>query len=470
MPTELAVRIAALVILILLSGFFSSAETALTTVNRIHLKTLADEGSKKAALVLKILEQQDKMLAAILIGNNIVNLSASSLATTVAIDLFGSDAVGVVTGVLTLVVLIFGEIAPKNAASINAERLSLKYARIIHVLMVVMTPVIFIINHLARGVMFLMGVRRKTQDSTITTEELRTLVDVGHEEGVIENEERRMINNVFDFGDAQAKEIMVPRADIFAVSVDDSYDTVAAVYKNERFSRLPVYRDDKDHIVGIINIKDFAFVQDRGAFHPSDIMYDPYYTYETKSTSQLLLEMREKSKTVTIVLDEYGGAVGMITLEDLLEELVGEIRDEYDRDEDDLIQKVQERTYLVEGSVKIDDLNEQLGLELDSENYDSIGGYMIEQLDHLPEQGESVRTDEGILLTAEKMNKNRIERIRMVLPRTMQVTGPASETAPQADPSALAAAAEDNADNAADASVEADASRGAAAEKDSAGH
>ena len=416
MASDDAIQLLILVILLLLSAFFSSAETSMTTVNKIRIKALADEGNKRAVTLLKIVDQTGKMLSAILIGNNIVNITASSLATTLAISLFGSQAVGIVTGVMTLLVLIFGEITPKTMASAHAEQIALAYSGIIWPMMNIMTPVIFIVNKLSSLVLRLLRVDPDTAAAPMTEQELRTLVDVSHEDGVIESEEKQMIYNVFDFGDSQAKDVMVPRADMVSVSLSDSYETISSVFRSEKFTRLPVYENDKDNIVGIINIKDFLFVDDREHFQASSIMYEPYFTYEYKNTSELMVEMREKSVSLTIVLDEYGAAVGMVTLEDLLEELVGEIRDEYDEDEKNLIRPLGHLEYLIEGSVKLDDINDALGLHLYSEDYDSIGGYIIGQLDHLPSPGETVHTEDGLTLKVERMSKNRIDKVHLYLP------------------------------------------------------
>ena len=416
MASDDAIQICLLILLLLLSAFFSSAETSLTTVNKIRIKTLADEGNKRAQTLLKIIDQSGKMLSTILVGNNIVNISASSLATTLAIRFFGNNAVGIVTGVLTLLVLIFGEITPKTMATVHSEKIALAYSPVIWPMMRIMTPVIFVINQLSSLVLKLVRFDPSQADNTMTEQELRTLVDVGHEDGVIESEERQMIYNVFDFGDAQARDIMVPRVDMVSVSLEDSYENIRSVFRTEKFSRLPVYENDRDNIVGIINIKDFLFVENRENFQVSSIMYEPYFTYEYKKTSELMMEMREKSISLTIVLDEYGAAIGMITLEDLLEELVGEIRDEYDEYEKDLIQKLNDREYLIEGSMKLDDINNALNLSLESDDYDSIGGYIIEKLDHLPAPGETVTTETGITLKTEEMNKNRIDKVHLYLP------------------------------------------------------
>ena len=423
MTSEDAIQILALLILVVLSSFFSSAETALTTVNRIRLQALSEEGNKRADIVLKTIENSSKMLSAILIGNNLVNNFSAALATALAIKMFGSGSVGIVTGALTILILIFGEITPKTYAAANAEKLSLAYASVILALMKVLTPVIFIINRICRFLLKFLHVDADASLNTMTEMELRTIVDVSHKDGVIEEEERQMIYNVVDFGDSQAKDVMVPRADVVSVSETASYAEIKDIFRAEKYTRLPVYRDDRDNITGIVNIKDFFFSDDTESFKVSDIMYKPYFTYEFKKTSELLVEMQENSVSIAIVLDEYGAAVGMISLEDLLEEIVGEIRDEYDEDEKDLIQKVSENEYLIEGSVKLDDINDALGLSLHSEDYDSIGGFIIERLDHLPAENESVTTEEQILLIVTKMDKNRIETVRLILPPSEEDSG-----------------------------------------------
>ncbi len=416
---EDAIQFLALVILVALSAFFSSAETALTTVNRIRLQAMAEEGSKAAAKVLKTIENSSKMLSAILIGNNLVNNFIASIATALAIKFMGNGSVGFVTGVVTILVLIFGEITPKTFATVNSEKLSLAYATFILLLMKLLTPVIVIINFICRSILKLLHIDADSSLNTMTEMELRTIVDVSHKDGVIEKEERQMIYNVVDFGDSQAKDVMVPRADMVAISESASYDEIKSVFHAEKYTRLPVFQNDRDNIIGILNIKDFFFC-DTHDFDVKNVMYDPDYTYEFKKTSELLLEMQNNSVSIAIVLDEYGAAVGMISLEDLLEEIVGEIRDEYDEDEEDLIQQIGDREYLIEGSVKLDDVNDALELTLHSDEYDSVGGLIIEKLDHLPTEQESVVTDENIRLTVEKMDKNRIESVRLVLPEVQE--------------------------------------------------
>lgn len=410
------IQLIIIIILLMLSAFFSSAETALTTSNKIRLRSMAEEGNKRAKKVLEITDDSGKMLSAILIGNNIVNLSSASLATTLATKIFGSAGAGIATGILTILVLIFGEISPKTFATIYADTISLAYAGVIGGIMKLLTPVIFIINKLALGFLRLLRVDASSAQNAMTEDELRTIVDVSHEEGVIETEEREMINNVFDFGDAQAKEVMVPRIDMTFADVNSSYYELLEIFREDKFTRLPVYEDSTDNVIGILNMKDLLLYEDKEHFSIRNIMRKPYYTYEHKNTADLLLEMRKSSINIAIVLDEYGATAGLITLEDLLEEIVGEIRDEYDADEEDPIQKVNDREYMVQGSLSLNALRDMLDLDLDSEDYDSIGGYLIGLLDHLPKAGEAITTPEQIYFRVEDMEKNRIHKIFMRLP------------------------------------------------------
>lgn len=414
MDTPGVIQLIVLIILIFLSGFFSSAETALSTVNRVRLRALEEEGNRRAAKVNKILESYSKMLSTILIGNNIVNLTASSLATTLAIRV--NLAVGIATGALTIIILLGGEIVPKTWAMLYSEKLCLLYSDIIYGLMYVLTPVIFVVDKLSNGILRLLHVDPRQRVSTMTETELKTYVDVSHEDGVIESEEREMIYNVFDFSDALAKDIMIPRINMVTVSVDADYNQVMDVFRDSMYTRLPVYQDDKDNIIGLINIKDFILTTDQTDFSVRSILREAYYTYEYKKSADLMLEMREKTMNVAFVLNEYGDTVGMITLEDLLEEIVGEIRDEYDEDEEEFIQELDGRTYLVEGSMKLDDINDAVGTSLDSEDYDSIGGIIIECLDRLPEDGEEVTLENGIVLQVQGIDQNRISKVKMTLP------------------------------------------------------
>lgn len=410
------IQLILLVILIFLSAFFSSAETAFSTVNRVRMRALEEDGNKKAKKVNLILDNYSKMISTILIGNNIVNIAASALATTLAIRI--NLIVGIATGILTVVVLLFGEIVPKTWANLYSESIALVYSTIIYFLMQVLTPVIKIIDFLSKAIMRLLHIDPNKKISTMTEGELKTYVDVSHEEGVIETEEREIIYNIFDFSDAVAKDIMIPRINMVTVNINANYDKVFSIFKDSMYTRIPVYEEDKDNIIGLINIKDFLLTPNTENFSIRNILRKAHYTYEFKKSADLMLELRDSTSSVAFVLNEYGATIGMITLEDLLEEIVGEIRDEYDADEAEFIQEIGKRTYLVEGSMKLDDINDALDTNLDSEDYDSIGGIIIEHLDRLPEEGEEVLLEDGTSLKVMNIDQNRITQVKMILPET----------------------------------------------------
>jgi putative hemolysin len=409
-----ALQILIVIGLLALSAFFSSSETAMVTVNKIRVRNLADAGLSSAVVLSKILDNQPKMLSAILIGNNIVNLSASSLMTVIVTKAFGDRFVGIATGVLTLLVLLFGEITPKTTATLYAETIALRFAKPIYALMQVLTPVIFIVNKMSLAVLMVLHIDPNKKQDAITEDELRTIVEVSHEEGVIESDEKKMIYNVFDFGDSVAKDIMVPRIDMTFVDVGATYEEVISVFREEKYTRYPVFEETTDNVIGIINIKDLLLAEPGQNFCLRDYLREPLYTYEFKKTTELMVELRKTQNNIAIVLDEYGATAGLITLEDMLEEIVGEIRDEYDEDEEDLVRRVAPGEYLVEASTKLDDLNDLLGLELESEDYDSIGGFVIGLLDHLPEAGEEV-TYQNLRFVVEKMDRNRIDEIHLYI-------------------------------------------------------
>ena len=417
MDSSVPIQAVTILILVLLSAFFSSAETSMTAANRIRIHSLAEQGNKRAITLEKVISNSNKMLSTILIGNNIVNIAASSLATTFTMKVFGSMYIGVATGVMTLLVLLFGEITPKTIATLKADDLALTYARPIYALMVVLTPVIYIVGKLANGILFVLRVDPNAKRDTITEHELRSMVNVGQENGVIEREEKQMIYNVFDFGDSAAKDVMIPRIDMTFIEVNSTYQELMDIFKEDMHTRFPVYEDNTDNVIGIINIKDLLLYPENEQFSIRKILREPYFTYEYKHTTDLMMEMRKASVNLAIVLDEYGSTAGLVTLEDLLEEIVGEIRDEYDEDEEEPICEIQPgREYQVLGSAKLSDLNEALGTKLESEDYDSVGGDIIEQLDCLPREGESVTLEDGMRLVVEALDKNRIELVHIWLP------------------------------------------------------
>ena len=422
MDSSVPIQAVTILLLVLLSAFFSSAETSMTAANRIRIRSLAEQGNKRAVTLEKVISNSGKMLSTILIGNNIVNIAASSLATTFTIKVFGSIYIGVATGIMTLLVLLFGEITPKTIATLKADELALAYARPIYALMTVLTPVIYVVGKLANGILFVLRIDPNAKKNTITEHELRSMVNVGQENGVIEREEKQMIYNVFDFGDSAAKDVMIPRIDMTFIDVDSTYQELMDIFKEDMHTRFPVYEDNTDNVIGIINIKDLLLYPENEEFSIRKILREPYFTYEYKRTTDLMMDMRKASVNLAIVLDEYGSTAGLVTLEDLLEEIVGEIRDEYDEDEEEPIREIQPgREYQVLGSAKLTDLNDALGTKLESEDYDSVGGYIIEQLDCLPREGESVTLEDGMRLVVDELDKNRIELVHIWLPEKREV-------------------------------------------------
>jgi len=410
LDTDSIIQLIAIVILLVLSAFFSSAETSFITVNRIKVLSLVEEGNKRAALVIKIIDQPAKMLSAVLIGNNIVNISCSALATSFTISVWGNKATGIVTGVLTLLVLIFGEITPKNTANMYATNMAMAYAPIIWVLMIVLTPVIFIVD-LAGFFLWLLRIDNNKKKDIFTEDEIRTIVNVSQQEGVIESNEKKIINNLFDFGDSTAKDVMIPRIDMTLADVSSSYDDIISLFRQTMYTRIPIYENTPDNVIGILNIKDLIVnPSDNDTFNIRNIIRKPFFTFEQKNTSDLFKEMQLSSTSIAIVLSEYGTTSGMITTEDLLEEIVGEIRDEYDTDEKEALSKINDTTYRVDGSFKLDDLNDELGTKLESEDNDSVGGLIVERLDRLPKAGDKI-TIGNVWMFVEKVASNRAESV-----------------------------------------------------------
>jgi CBS domain containing-hemolysin-like protein len=406
-----------LVILLSISAFFSASETALTSFNKIKMRHLAEDGVESAKVVNDLTEDQGKMISAILIGNNVMNILSSAIATKLAIGIWKDSSgagVAIATAVMTVLIIIFSEITPKTIASHNSSKIALKVASPITVISKLLRPIVFIFNFIANAmVRFLLGDVVKNQPS-ITEEELKTIVDVGQEEGIFEQEEKEMIYNVFDFADLHAKDIMTQRIDIQAVDVDITYEELMKVFRAEQFSRMPVYEESIDKVVGIIYIKDLFFKQAvEKNFDIKKYMRPAHFAFEYKMADELFKEINKNRAHMVIVVDEYGGTSGLITVEDLVEEVLGDIEDEYD-DYEQEIKSVSENEYLINASTKIDEVNDALGLGLFSEEYDSIGGLMIGKLGHIPEADEIVECD-GITIKAENIEKNRVKEVRLYM-------------------------------------------------------
>ncbi|CZR96363.1 MULTISPECIES: HlyC/CorC family transporter [unclassified Clostridioides] len=407
------IQIIFLIVLLMGSAFFSASETALMSLSKIRIRYMQDEGVKGAKLVSSLIESPNKLLSSILVGNNVVNIAATSISTSLFIGLMGEKGVALATAVMTVLVLIFGEITPKTIAASNSEKVSLLVSKPIKVIIFILRPIVWIFNIITSVIFKLFGITNKGAKSFITEEELKTMVNVSHEEGVLEMEEREIINNVFEFGDMQAKNAMIQRIDMVAIDMEDSYDEIIQVFKTEKLSRMPVYEETIDDIVGILNIKDIIFLSDEEieSFDIKNYMREPFFTYEFKKITQLLEEMKLEKSQMAIVVDEYGGTSGLLTIEDLVEVIVGDIEDEYDEEEDE-IQVIKEDEYIVDGSTKIGDVNELIGVNLESEEFDSIGGFIIGHLSRLPEENEVIEVD-NIRFCIESIEKNRIKKIRI---------------------------------------------------------
>ena len=419
MDGDTAGHLVLIIILIALSSLFTMAESAVRSAQKSGLKELADEGDRRALLALSMIEAPERMLTAVLIGDTVANVAAAVLSILLIssiTELRGWILFAAIV-VLALVILIFGEIVPRKAAEIKAEEFLIRNIKLINFVTVLFTPLIFIVNGLGRLFMMILHIKPDSRKS-ITEEELRDMVDISHEEGVIENEEKFMITNVFDFGDQTARDIMIPRVDMTCVDVNSDFDELMELFRKDQYTRMPVYEEDTDNIIGVINIKDILLqgneIEPREGFSVRRYMREPFFTFESKKVSKLLNEMRKSSYNLAIVLSEYGSCVGMITMEDMLEEIVGDIRDEYDADEEkDMINvRVSDNEFLVDGSLRLNDLNDLLDVKLSSEDYDSVGGYVTGLLSHLPETGESV-IDSGLKFIVESANDTRVEKVRI---------------------------------------------------------
>lgn len=410
MNSDIYWQIILLIILLSLSAFFSSAETALMSLNRIKVLNMIEEKVKKAELLYKLIDNPNKLLSAILVGNNIVNIGASALATSIAITYLGDSGVTIATIIMTFAVLVFAEITPKSLAVQNSEKISLKIAKVISFIVMIFNPIIIIINYITDNLIRLLGGKKSKEQLLITENELKTMIDVSHEEGVLEIKERQMIHNVFQFADTQVKNIMIPRTATCFINANLSYEEIINRFKEKKYSRMPVYRDSIDNIIGVLHVKNLLFINSP-SFNVKDYLRKPFFTYEFKRTIELFEEMRYNKERMSIILDEYGGTAGIVTLEDLVEEIVGEIEDEFDTHNDSII-KLSDGEYIVDGRTDIEIINEILQVKLESENFDSIGGYLIGEIGYLPNVDETYEFD-NIFFTVVETSKNIIKKLKL---------------------------------------------------------
>lgn len=415
MDSAQIMNIISLIILLILSSLFSCSETAFLSVSKIKIRTLAEEGNKKAKLVESLLDNQDRLLSAILVGNNLVNIGASSLTTATIMAIFGDGAqtVAIATGVVTLCILIFGEITPKSLATQNADKLVFALAPFIRFVCVITKPVVFVLNIITGFIIKLLGGNQEHGPS-LTEEELKTIVTVGHEEGVLEKEEKEMIHNVFEFGETEIKEIMTPRIHVESLPDDCTYDELMNVYHDAQYSRYPIHDESFDEIIGVLNMKDLLFIDiDKEHFDVKKYMRETFVVYEFNQVNDVFASMRKKHATLAIVLDEYGVMSGIVTFEDIVEEIVGEIDDEYDDTSDDIV-KINDHEYLVDGSLNLNEVNDEIDTHFESEDFESIGGLVLGEFSGVPKIKDKIEFP-GVTIIIEKMHKNRIELLRLII-------------------------------------------------------
>jgi len=408
----MVIEFISLFILLFLSAFFSGSETAYMAVNRVKIKDQVQKGDEIASKVDELLKDQTKLLTTILIGNNLVNIAASSIATAIAIDIFGSKGVGIATGVVTFLILIFGEITPKslgNNASITYAKAA---AEPLYYLEIILSPFIYLFSKIVN-----LFVKDKNLISSafLSEKEIRRFVEVSQREGVIKETEQEMIQSVFDFDDTLVREIMVPRIDIVCIEKNEPFEELIKLGVEKGHSRIPVFEDSIDNIIGLVYIKDLLglLIEEKDNWEIADFVKPIYFIPEGKPINQLLSEMKQRKEHMAVVVDEYGGTSGLITIEDLLEEIVGDIQDEFDL-EKSYIEVLSDNKLLIDGRLDIDELNKYLKHPLiDEDDYETVSGLILNYLNRLPVQGEEIEYD-GITFVIENIIDNRIRKIKLI--------------------------------------------------------
>jgi len=410
-----AVSILLFVLCILLSAFFSSSEVALISITRAKVRTLVNEGLPGSNALAALKESPEHLLITILIGNNIVNVAAASLATAIAIQVFGDIGVGIATGFVVIVLLFFGEIGPKIYATRASDSFALTIAPVILFLSRIFTPLIWLVEKVSPK----SGIGKECIEPSVTEEEIKEWIDVGKEEGTIEQAEQDMLYSVLEFADTTAREIMTPRIDVIAMQDTVSFEEAIRIFNETGFSRIPVYHEQIDNITGILNVKDVfsAMVSHRKDSTIREVMYDPMFVPETKKIDDLLKELQVHRVQMAIIIDEYSSFVGIVTVEDILEEIVGDILDEYDKEEPE-VQNISEGVYIVDAQMWVEDINDRIktGLPIE-ESYETIGGLIIDRLGHIPlHPGEKVEINDGkITLVVMQMHGRRIVKVKIVI-------------------------------------------------------
>jgi putative hemolysin len=411
---ENALEIFLFILCVLFSAFFSSSEVALISMTRAKARTLVNEGKPGAAAIAALKESPEHLLTTILIGNNIVNIAAASIATAIAIRQFGDVGVGIATGFVVIVILVFGEIGPKIYAARATDGFALTVAPVILLLSKLFTPVIWLVERVSPT----LGIGKDTAEPAVTEDEIKEWIDVGKEDGSIEQGEQDMLYSVLEFGDTTAREIMTPRVDVILIEDTVSFEDAIRIFNETGFSRIPVYHDQIDNITGILNVKDVfsAMVSRRKDSTVGEVMYDPMFVPDTKKIDDLLKELQVHRVQMAIVIDEYSSFVGIVTVEDILEELVGDILDEFDKEEPE-VQELAPGVHVVDAQKWVEDINETMDLALPTdESYETVGGLIIDRLGHLPQHpGEKVEIENGrITLVVMQMHGRRIVKVKII--------------------------------------------------------
>lgn len=411
-------RIVLLAVLLFFSGFFSASETAVTSLNYVKVKQLQQKQVKGAEVIGRLVDRSTKILSATLVGNNLANTAATAIATELVVQLFGGVGVtAVVTFVMTSLILIFGEITPKTYASHNGEKVALRLGTILLAITTVLYPLLKVLNFITTLIIKVLGGEMRTGLPFVTEEEIRTLVKVGREEGIIHQQESKMIDSIFEFDDTYVTEVMVPRIDIVAVDSSSTLEEVMQVVERSGFSRIPVYEGDIDNIVGILHVKDLIKYSGsaREGFNIKQVMRETYYVPEGKKLNQLLREMKKEKVHMAIVLDQYGGTAGLVTIEDVVEEIVGEIEDEFDMGHPYVVEN-KDGSLTVSGKVTIQELNEGYGLDLPEDEYETLGGLVFNRLGRLPRRGDRVNFGR-IVAEVKNVERRRIDQIKIYIQR-----------------------------------------------------
>ena len=418
-------EVIALLSFIILSAFFSGTETALFSLNKLQLKKIQkeEENNWRVKLIIRLLDDPQRTLISILIGNIFVNIAASSLATYLAIKLFGNIGIGIASGIMIFIILVFGEIIPKSLAVANAEKISKKVARPIEIISIGLFPLIKFFKIIISALYYFSRMKKTKEKKEITEEDLITLIDMGKDEGVIKEEEKKMIRNIFEFGDTMVKEVMIPRVDMACIPSDTKLGSILKLIKKMGHSRIPVYEETIDNIIGILYAKDLLGIYEqwytsKEKFDLKGIIREAYFVPENKKIDELLDIFRKDRIQIAIAIDEYGGTVGLITMEDVVEEVVGEIIDEYDK-EIKLYEMIGDNTVIADAIISIDKINEILNIKIPENSFETLGGFIFDLLGRVPKKDEKIRY-QNCHMIIEQVVKNRIRRVKIVkeLPQT----------------------------------------------------